>query len=175
MSLPTPEGPSNMSEDERAKQVEAFRRAMPITRMLDYGMTRRQAERAHREVQEGEPWDEALEAIAATSARSAEVADAAGRSAEAAQFWRASAACLIFAQMAFNFDIDRKRSLYRRMTASFAEFARRAPLAIDRIEVDFGAGRLFGWHCRKDAHMRAPTVVVFGGMSGWSTAYFAMA
>ena len=100
-----------MSEDERAKQIDAFRRAMPITRMLDYGMARSQAERAHREAQEGEPWDEALEAIAATSARSAETADAEGRSADAAEDWRASAACLIFAQMAFNFDTDRKRSL----------------------------------------------------------------
>ncbi len=164
-----------MSEDEGAKQIEAFRRAMPITRMLDYGMTRSQAERAHREAQEGEPWDEALEAIAATSARSAETADAEGRSADAAEDWRASAACLIFAQMAFNFDTDRKRSLYRRMTARFAEFARRAPLAIDKVEVAFGTGRLFGWHCRKSAQTRAPTVIVFGGMSGWSTAYFAMA
>ena len=164
-----------MSEDERAKQIEAFRRAMPITHMLDYGMTRSQAERAHREAQEGDPWDEALEAIAATSARSAETADAEGRSADAAEDWRASAACLIFAQMAFNFDTDRKRLLYRRMTASFAEFARRAPLAIDKVEVAFGTGRLFGWHCRKSAQTRTPTVVVFGGMSGWSTAYFAMA
>lgn len=161
--------------NESSKEVEALRRAMSINRMLDYGMTSEQAERAHRDVVSGPPWDECLETIANAAIERAQSADASGQIAEAAGHWRTASASLIFAQMAFNFDVDRKRELYRRMTDCFVKYAQRAPLLIERIEVPFRGGRLYGWHCQAAEQASSPIVIVFGGMSGWATAYLAMA
>jgi alpha-beta hydrolase superfamily lysophospholipase len=161
-----------MSNDEAAKQVAAFRRAMPVSRMLDYGMAAEDAKRAHRIVEEGAPWDEALEAIAEAAI---EVACKASSAAAQADAWRQAGAALIFAQMAFNFDTERKRFLYLRMNACIREFAERAPMPIDKVELPYREGKLFGWRCRPIAKARGPTVIVFGGMSGWSTAYFGLA
>jgi alpha-beta hydrolase superfamily lysophospholipase len=148
---------------------------MSINRMLDYGMAREQAERAHREVISGPPWDVCLELIADEALDRAQTAEASGQWAVAAEHFRAAAASLIFAQMAFNFDVDRKRTLYRRMTDCFVEHARLARLSIEKFEAPYRGGRLFGWLCRASQQASSPIVIVFGGMSGWATAYLSMA
>lgn len=148
---------------------------MSVNRMVDYGMSLEQAERAHRDVVEGPSWDACLESIANEAIERARSADVSGQGTLATGRWREASAALIFAQMAFNADGERKRGLYRRMTESFAEYARRAPLSIEKIEAPFRDGRLSGWLCRTPGETAAPAVIVFGGMSGWATAYVSMA
>jgi alpha-beta hydrolase superfamily lysophospholipase len=126
--------------------------------MIDYGMTRAQAERAHLEAEAGRDWDDCLEALA-----------------DEAEDPRQKAACLIFAQMAFNNDTTRKRDLYQRMVAHFQQAATQSPLTITKLELPYRTGRLFAWHCRPHATAQTPTVLVFGGMSGWATAYLSLA
>lgn len=164
-----------MSTSEPSKEIEALRRAMSITRMVDYGMSRDQAERAHRDVVTAPSWDVCLEAIADEAIQHARTADTSGQREVAAEHWRKAAASLVFAQMAFNFDGDRKRALYRRMTDCFAEHVKRTQFSIEKIGAPYRGGRLFGWLCRAPGQSAAPTVIVFGGMSGWATAYLSMA
>ena len=158
--------------DEQLKQIDALCRAMPITRMVDYGVSRETAELTHRMVREGKAWDIVLEQLAQQQEAKAH---AARESASAREFWHAAAANLIFAQMAFNADGERKRSLYRQMTRCFTRFAALSEFQVLRVELPYQHGRLFGWHFHANAAEAAGSVIVFGGMSGWSTAYRSMA
>ncbi len=157
---------------DQSKEIEALCRAMSITRMTDYGMKRQKALLAHRQVQEGRPWDLVLEEIAREEELMAEAADDAAR---ARENWHAAAVSLIFAQMAFNADGDRKRDLHRRMTRCFARFAALSKYPATKVEVSDRQGTLFGWYFEPLKGPSGESVIVVGGMSGWSTAYRAMA
>ncbi|MGY8663479.1 alpha/beta fold hydrolase [Bradyrhizobium sp. UFLA05-109] len=158
--------------EEHAKEIEAMCRAMPITRMIDYGMTFEKAQLAHRRVREGRPWDLVLEEMADEQER---LAEAANDAALASERWHAAAVSLLFAQMAFNRDGDRKRELYRRMTGCFGRFAALSKYPATKVKVSYRQGTLFGWHFLPIEERTRASVIVFGGMSGWSTAYRSMA
>lgn len=158
--------------DDQLKQIEALCRAMPITRMLDYGVGREAADLTHRMAREGRTWDIVLEELAEQQEM---LAHAEQDCAAAREFWHAAAASLIFAQMAFNADSERKRNLYRQMTRCFSRFAALSEFRVSRIELPYQRGLLFGWHFHTSAAEVGGSVIVFGGMSGWSTAYRSMA
>jgi pimeloyl-ACP methyl ester carboxylesterase len=158
--------------EDQTKQIEALCRAMPVSRMVDYGMRREAAELGHRLVRDGKPWDLVFEDLATEQEAKARAEQQVALARDA---WHAGAASLIFAQMAFNADSDRKRTLYRRMTQYFERFAALSEPRISRLVVPYRHGRLFGWHFRTAAAEPAGSVIVFGGMSGWSTAYRSMA
>ena len=145
---------------------------MPVSRMVDYGMSREAAELAHGLAHEGRPWDLILEEIAAEQEAKARTEEDASLARES---WHAAAASLIFAQMAFNADSDRKRQLYRHMTDCFKRFAALSEFRSSRVVAPYHEGMLFGWHFRTTAATPTGTVIVFGGMSGWSTAYRSIA
>lgn len=157
--------------EQQAKQIEAWLRAMPITRMIDYGMRRDIAALAHRLVQEGGAWDVVLDNLAQEQEVNAR---AEAEEVPARDAWHAAAATFNFAQMAYNTDGERRRNLYRRMIRCFAQFAAIAEFPVSRVELPYRNGRLFGWHFHAPAAQRG-TVLVFGGMSGWATAYRCMA
>lgn len=158
--------------DEQLKQIDALCRAMPITRMVDYGASREAAELTHRLVREGKAWDIVMEELAQQQEAKAQAEQ---DPAAAREFWHAAATNLIFAQMAFNADGERKRSLYRQMTRCFTRFAALSEFQVLRVELPYQDGRLFGWQFHTNAAEGAGNVIVFGGMSGWSTAYRSMA
>ena len=159
-------------DEERSKQAEAWCRAMPLSRMVDYGMPRDLAELAHRMVKEGAAWDAVLEDLGREQEENARAEEDPAR---ARDVWHAAAASLVFAQMAFNTDSDRKRSLYREMTRCFTQFAARSEFQVLRVHVEHRGGKLFGWHFHASGGQAPATVIVFGGLSGWSTAYRSMA
>ncbi|BAM91559.1 hypothetical protein S58_55820 [Bradyrhizobium oligotrophicum S58] len=158
------------SEDQ-FKQIEALCRAMPVSRMVDYGVPRDLAERAHQQVRAGAPWDAVLEELGRDQEACARAEEDPVRARDA---WHAAAACLVFAQMAFNADGGRKRALYREMTRCFGRFAALSEFRVSGIEVPHRGGALFGWHFHACSDALG-AVIVFGGMSGWSTAYRTMA
>ena len=159
-------------DEERSKQVQTLCRAMPLSRMVDYGMPHDLAERAHRMAKEGAAWDVVLEDLGREQEASARAEEEPTR---ARDVWHAAAASLIFAQMAFNADSDRKRSLYQEMTRCFTRFAARSEFRVLRVHVEHRGGKLFGWHFHTGGGEAPATVIVFGGLSGWSTAYRSMA
>lgn len=158
--------------EEQTKRIDALCRAMSITRMMDYGMSREAAEGTHRMVREGRAWDVMLEELAQQQEAKAQAEE---HPATARELWHAAAASLIFAQMAFNADSERKRSLYQQMTRCFTRFAALSEFSVSRVEVPHRHGKLFGWHFHATPGEAAGCVIVFGGMSGWSTAYRSMA
>ncbi|MGV7215752.1 hypothetical protein [Bradyrhizobium sp. UFLA05-112] len=139
-------GSVNMTiSEEQAKEIEALCRAMSLSRMVDYGMTREKAQLAHQRVREGRAWDLVLAEMAQEEQR---LAEATSDVALARESWHAAAVSIIFAQMAFNTDGERKRELYRRMTQCFARFAALSKYPATKVEVSYRQGSLFGWHFR---------------------------
>ena len=157
--------------EDQLKQIEALCRAMPVSRMVDYGMPRELADFAHRLVREGAPWDQVLQQLAHEQEARARAEEDPSRARDA---WHVAAASMIFAQMAFNADDERKRGLYGQMTRYFTRFAALSEFHVSRIEIPYRDGTLFGWHFHASGETSG-TVIVFGGMSGWSTAYRSMA
>ena len=149
--------------EDQFKQIEALCRAMPVSRMVDYGVPRDFAERAHRQVRAGAPWDAVLEGLGHEAEARAGAEQDPVRARDA---WHAAAACLVFAQMAFNADGERKRALYRQMTRCFRSFAALSEFRVSGIEVPHHDGTLFGWHFHASGEAFG-AVIVFGGMSGW--------
>lgn len=163
------------SADARRKHIEALQRAIPVTRMVDYGVPLGDALRAHALTSGAAPppWDEVCESLAerhvALATRSAHEPP---RPLTAAQAWRAASALLQCAQLAFNDDSARKVSLYERAQSAMvrhAEFS--ADLAV--CEVSTQAGPLHGWTVKPARPARA-AVLVLGGLSGWGAAYLDM-
>lgn len=154
--------------DDREKLQEALRRAAPVSRMIDYGMDEADARHVHAATAAGADWVDVLTALAQHDE------EAARNSVDGADLWHRAAVSLIFAQLIDNFDVDRKVVLNRRMSADFGMFTAGASLPIRKIEIDFVGGSLFGWHVKPLEKSRG-AVVVFGGLSGWATAYRSIA
>lgn len=153
----------------------SLQRAMPVTRLLDCGMDHADAMALHTRTSAGEPWDVAAEALAdAQLARAAQAAEA-GHRVTAADAQAMAIANLLFAQMAFNHDVPRKRALYARLVDASHGLARWSDKRIERVEVPFGDAHLIGWLVRPPTDRVRGTVVLFGGQSGWGFAYWPIA
>lgn len=143
---------------------------MSPERMVDGGMAAADVRRLQAATGVGVPWDEAAVAIADDRAAAAEKALADGHVVTARQAFRWSAAALLFAQMAFNDDSQRRTRLYRRFTATVGRAAVLAEPAWEKVRLSFGAGTLVGWLIRPVGPVRG-TVIVLGGQSGWGATY----
>ncbi|WP_175838238.1 alpha/beta hydrolase [Burkholderia anthina] len=153
----------------------ALQRAMPVTRLLDCGMDYADATALHARTTAGEAWDVAAEALAdAQFARATQAADA-GHLITAADAQAAAIANLLFAQMAFNHDVPRKRGLYARLVDATRALADWSDKRIERVEVPCGDAHLIGWLVRPASDVVRGTVIVFGGQSGWGFAYWPIA
>jgi len=164
-----------MTPEDKAKLADALRRAMPVSRMVDYGMQVEDAGAAHDAIREGGEWDQVLDDIAARDRCFARDAEDRRDTVAAREHWHRAAAALIFAQMAFTFDTERKLVLHRKMVDCFSRFAEHATPPIRKLKVPFGAGALHAWVFTSGKDHAGPAVIVFGGMSGWGTAYRTMA
>lgn len=160
--------------EARRKQLDALQRAVPVTRMVDYGAPLGEALALHARVQSEDPpqWDEACESLAERQAGIARRAEQAGRRITAAQAWRATSALLQCAHLAFNEDVPRKKALYQQAQDALQRHgALRGDLAPFCRPTPFGD--LHGWLVRPSS---APVgaVLVLGGLSGWGGSYLDM-
>lgn len=158
------------------KQLEALRRAVPVTRMVDYGVPLGDALNIHaRSACDNAPaWDVLCEQIAQRHLEGANEADIQGHAVTAQQAWRAASALLQCAQLAFNRDGPRKLELYERSHAAFARGARDVSHA-EELTVPTPRGNLNGWVVRPTHCVPQAAVLVLGGLSGWGSVYFDMA
>ena len=153
----------------------AQQRAMPITRLLDGGMDYADAASLFQRTTAGERWDEVAEDVAARQfARAAEARDA-GFLVTAREAQASGIACLVFAQMAFNFDVARKRSLYGSIRIAGQVLAQISDLALERVVLPHAGSSLVGWLVQPRAQQSGACVVLFGGQSGWGLAYLPIA
>ncbi|MEQ6474631.1 alpha/beta hydrolase [Comamonas sp. wu1-DMT] len=161
--------------DTIASATLAFQRAMPMTRLLDCGMEFSDAQTLFRRTSAGEDWDQVAEALAqAQLSRAAQAANA-GCHVTAVEAQSAALADLLFAQMAFNHDTPRKRALYDQLVMAARQLCKWSEGRMTRVEVPFGPGHLVGWLVRPHEAQARGTVLVFGGQSGWGTAYLPIA
>ncbi|MDP9928182.1 alpha/beta hydrolase family protein [Variovorax paradoxus] len=167
--------PVQSHAEERRKHLAAMQRAVPVTRMVDYGVPLGDALHTHGLVatDDSAGWDEICERVAARHHGLAEAAEKAGRSPTAALGWRAASALLQCAQLAFNQDVPRKIALYEQ---AHAALARHAHLSGDLAEVRLPTpyGGLHGWTVRPDGTAATAAVIVMGGLSGWGSVYLDM-
>ena len=162
--------------DERRKQLDALRRAVPVTRMVDYGVPLGDALNIHAQTTAEEPpaWDVLCEQIAQRHLKVANEADIQRHSATAHQAWRAASALLQCGQLAFNQDGPRKLELYERSHAAMAQGARHVR-QVKELIVPTPQGRLHGWVVRPVHCVPHAAVLILGGLSGWGSVYFDMA
>ncbi|WP_409190296.1 alpha/beta fold hydrolase [Bradyrhizobium sp. RDM4] len=160
---------------EPPKQTFRRGKSEPLTRMLDYGMRREAAEQAHRALQEGQPWDQALVDIAEAERLKARSAEETTDLTAAREYWLSAATALNFAQMTFALDGERKARLYQQLIGCFAKFAGLVSPPARKLEVPFGSGALHAWHFPLASDGPSPVVIVFGGLNGWAIAYSSMA
>lgn len=172
-SLPAASPPTDLQE--RHKAAQALARAVPVTRMVDYGVPLGAALDVHQALtaQDAPRWEAVCAARAEPLAQLADRAQAEGRVDTAAWAWRATAALLQCAQLAFNADTPCKADLYRQ---AHAALLRHASLAgdLEALQLDTPAGALHGWLCRP-ARATQAAVVLVGGLSGWGSVYLDMA
>lgn len=153
---------------ELQKQLVALRRAIPVTRMLDYGVPPGDAFVIHASAQQ-EPvqaWDVLCEALVARHIDLARASSARGRRQTAAHAWRAVYALLQCAQLAFNADVPRKMALYERAHAAMQAHAE-ASDDLTELRLEHDEGVLHSWEVRPATQGARGAVVVLGGLSGW--------
>ncbi len=161
---------------EREKSLDALRRAVPVTRMVDYGVPLGDALNIHAKTaaEESPAWDVLCEQIAQRHLKVADEAAIQGHNATAHQAWRAASALLQCAQLAFNQDGPRKLDLYERSQDAMAQGAR-AVRHVERLIVPTPRGKLHGWVVRPQHCEPHAAVLLLGGLSGWGSVYFDMA
>jgi hypothetical protein len=155
--------------------VAALHRAMPYTRLVDYGMNPADAHTLLAETAAGRPWIEVADELGARRAAATETALAAGHRLTAAQSARWATGAALFAQMAENHDTPLKQELYRTYVQLVGRVAELSEPAMERVEVPYRDGSLVGWLRLPPTGTATATVVVWGGLSGWGAAYLGAA
>lgn len=168
--------PVSEADADSAKRNAALMRAVPLTRLVDYGVTVGDAlELTARVSTEAAPaWDLVAEEMAGRYVSLAQEAAAGGCMISAAQAWACAAALYQVAQLAFNADEPRKAALY--------EAGRQAMLAhgamvgsVSELQMPCPEGVLYGWQVSPPTGTAFAAVVIVGGLSGWGTVYLSMA
>lgn len=157
--------------DSIARANEAHWRAMSVTRLLDCGMAYADVVELQRRTSDGGDWGRTCEAIGNSRLDAGDAAAAAGNEVTAGHEYGWAAAGFLFAQMAENFDTDRKRERYALFTEAVARLSTVSVNPLTRIEVRFGDGYLTGWRMSPAGRQPIGTVIVFGGQSGWGATY----
>lgn len=158
--------------EEAGKLRAALLRAMPVTRMLDYGMDHWDAMTLSQAPAES-PWDQVAVTLADQQLQRAERAERQGDHETAVACYRRGTAALVFAQMAFNQDTATKRDLYGRLGTAYESAARLdRTLRVTRLRVPHAGSSCHAWMVRP---VHAPdvgaAVLVVGGQSGWGPAF----
>jgi alpha-beta hydrolase superfamily lysophospholipase len=154
------------------KLLAAQWRSMTPARMFDYGAPPDDIARMQAITAEGTAWDVAAESLADAQEDRARQAQGDGHQVTAVEAYRAAAANLIFAQMAFNDDTPRKRQLYGRLSSVLSAVSGILGDRFEKLELGFGSRHLVGWLVRPPKGDARGTVVAFGGQSGWGAAYW---
>lgn len=157
--------------DDDAKARAAILGAVPLTRMVDYGMDVASATRTIDAVIAGENLDIAAEreteAPLQTLARL--------RGPARLGLLRNIIGSLVVAQLPFNVDTDRKKSLIRAIDGHVAQLALEAPDSYSLEAIPFAGVSLHALLVRPTDVVKPSTVILFGGLNGWGVAYLSIA
>lgn len=160
---------------DQTKLLAALRRAVPVTRMVDYGIPLGDALEIHAMTAQADPptWEEAIEPMVVRHAQVARDKAARGHQATAAHAWRAAYALLQCAQLAYNSDNPRKKELYEQSHLFMRSHAEARGDMVE-LQIDHEKGVLYGWEIRPKATPPNAAIVILGGLSGWGAVYLDM-
>lgn len=149
---------------DRAKRLEAIRRAIPVTRMVDYGVPRTVAERVHRatSVSAGSPWED----VCAGLADDLEVGPHAGPD---VVDWQAITALLQCAQLPLNDDAGRKHDLYHQARDAMTAYCA-VTEDVREVVLHGDDGPMYGWEVSPTVQPVGGVLIV-GGLTGWGSVY----
>lgn len=165
-----PRPPAQVDELLR-KELDSYRRAMPLQRLLGNGMDYADAVAIHAMAENGIHWVAAGEWLGQRNLELARRALNDRRVVTARSYFHHASACLRFAQIAIARDSDRKRALYRQMVDAFADAAALSTPPMQKVEVDWRGGKLCGWLMRPAIPEALGVVIQFGGFDGWREEY----
>lgn len=157
-----------------SKQAAAWQRALPYTRLTDYGMDPADARELLWRTAEDEGWTAVACEIGERQLDRSRRAKREQRNATAQVAARAAAAAFNAGQVALNFDTEQKRAVYGSFQQSVRELAELSNGWLHAVEIGSVAGPVSGWLARPAAPSRA-TVIVWGGLSGWGASYLNLA
>lgn len=160
--------------DTLSKQAGAWQRALPFTRLTDYGMDAADARELLWRNAVDEDWTDAAADIASRQhARSASAARE-GRFPTARRAAIASLAAYNVAQVVLNTDTSRKRESYEAFQSGVAWYASLPETRLEPVEIDDDGAALYGWLSAPPGPVRG-TVIVWGGLSGWGASFLGLA
>lgn len=158
---------------EAEAHLAGLKRAIPPSRMQDYGMAGSDVAALSALTAGGETWDQAAERLAEDHLARAAALDAAGPLAVAAQHREWAAAAFNIGQLSFNGDTPRKAALYRRSSEALAAAAVHPEADFRRLVLPLDGGReLFGWEL--PVANPVGVALVIGGLSGWGASFLAL-
>lgn len=158
---PTPERPD----------LDALIRAVPLSRMLDYGVPLPDAEVFRARVSSGGEWLEVGRALAAAHEQGSAAALAGGLTGLAAAQLNAAASLRLVAQLAVYDRRPDHLELYLDGVDDFIEAARVADDDMTEARTDGPGGTVHTWVLPSRTARPAPAVLVWGGTSGWGPVY----
>lgn len=151
-----------------AERLQNTRQGIPKARMLDYGVTREDAETLFA-VTTQEWWDVA-KALGERHEQLAQEHGIEGRPASAVLERERAAAVFNIGQLAINRDDDIKRSLYRRSSKCLEDNVSQPGCDYSRLVLPANDGAtLYGWHFAVADPIGH--VVMFGGLNGWGSSF----
>ncbi|WP_166665500.1 alpha/beta hydrolase [Kribbella caucasensis] len=150
-----------------------WHRAMPYTRITDYGMEPADARELLWRTANGEDWTSAATEIGRRQLARSDQAANRGRGVTARDAALAAAAALNVAQIPITFDEPQKRVLYEEFQSAVGRYAIHRG-GLERLRIDYADGTLEGWLVLPDDTVTG-TVVAWGGLSGWGAAYLSAA
>jgi pimeloyl-ACP methyl ester carboxylesterase len=171
-SIPDAVSIAATADPEALKLNTAHRRAMPLQRLIDYGMSYEDASRLHGLVEQGADWKLLAESIGTSHLQIADTAHSYGHKQSAREHYLLACAGFRAAQSTFLHDTPERLRLYRQVLDSFALAAGLMTPQALKLEVPSDAGLLSGWLLMPEHVSQAPVVIIFGGADGWREAYY---
>jgi alpha-beta hydrolase superfamily lysophospholipase len=150
----------------------ALRRAMPVNRLVDFGMDDADAMALRTGSAAGQDWGDVATALASAREGKSRQALAEGHPITALIQARWAAGAAWCAQLVDVHDTARKRALYEDFIQAIGVVA--SLTGMQRLEIPYRNGMLNGWLCNPKARSAA-TVIVVGGLSTWGVAQLRLA
>lgn len=151
----------------RLKPAKSLIRAMSIARLIAGGMDHGDAHELHAAARSRDAWDRAAERLGDRNLARAHHALAGGHPHVARNRLLLASACFRFAQVPLVDADPRKRELYGRMRGAFGHAGELAVPAVERVEIPWRHGSLFGWLIRGRRRSPHPFVISLGGVDAW--------
>jgi pimeloyl-ACP methyl ester carboxylesterase len=153
--------------------LDALLRAVPASRMVDYGLPPALAGTYRAAVERGAEWVTVGQQLAAIVGHNVETTEQGGLAGLSAHQRLSAALLRCVAQLGYEDDRSGRVALYRQAIEDFAAAA--VALDYDRIEVEVGSRWVTAWLGLPADGRPAPVALIWGGTSGWGPVYHRMA